>query len=317
MLEWSRDLLGINDSDNFGRARMFQFLTDPPAQAVPPDDFDPQVMSPEVLDLRRVLCIVGTNARDYEVAQGASRWAVGPQSDGLVQIDRAWITGAHLAYIHRSHSGRFGIVNSEEGYQNLRRFLFGDVMIEAVLKDFTLPFYDVSYELQNAFHIEIEIAVRSLPMLLHQQTLGHLCPVTLNRERFRRTDAAGGLRLFTNFLLDCKKPGETEIFSFHLALHQQDYQRGRPVIKGHVERLPLWSDYLIVEIKREPADSNLTYTARYNWASEDRNPTIDLSLLISEDKKHAVGDIPLPSKARSTSIFGAKARIHVDTQDWE
>jgi hypothetical protein len=33
------------------------------------------------------------------------------------------------AYVYRSHSGYYGIVNSEEGYQNLTRFLFGDVRI--------------------------------------------------------------------------------------------------------------------------------------------------------------------------------------------
>src|SRR5206468_3078248 len=104
--------------------------------------------------------------------------------------------------IHRSHSGRFGMVNSEEGYQNMRRFLFGDVKVDAILTDFELPFYPIEYGRQNAFHLEIEIAVRSLPMLLHQQTLGHLCPVTLNRATYEQVRARGGLRLFTNFLLD-------------------------------------------------------------------------------------------------------------------
>ena len=48
---------------------------------------------------------------------------------------------APRAYVHRSHSGHYGIVNSEEGYQNLRRFLFGDIRVDAVLEveDITLP----------------------------------------------------------------------------------------------------------------------------------------------------------------------------------
>ena len=48
-----------------------------------------------------------------------------PMSDGLVQIKNASVAGAPRAFVHRSHSGHYGIVNSEEGYQNLRRFLCG------------------------------------------------------------------------------------------------------------------------------------------------------------------------------------------------
>ena len=45
------------------------------------------------------------------------------------------------AFVHRSHSGYFGIVNSEEGYQNLIRFLFGDVRVDGTLEidQVTLP----------------------------------------------------------------------------------------------------------------------------------------------------------------------------------
>jgi len=71
---------------------------------------------------------------------------VGPQSDGLVQIDNAYVRGAHRAYIHRSHSGRYGMVDSEEGYQNLQRFLFGDFKITAFLANFDLEFGESTTE---------------------------------------------------------------------------------------------------------------------------------------------------------------------------
>ena len=43
--------------------------------------------------------------------------------------------------MHRSHSGHYGIVNSEEGYQNLTRFLFGALRVDGILDvdDITLP----------------------------------------------------------------------------------------------------------------------------------------------------------------------------------
>ena len=56
-------------------------------------------------------------------------------SDGLVRINNATVCGLNpidslgqqcaKAFTLRSHPGPFGIVNSEEGYQNLSRFLFG------------------------------------------------------------------------------------------------------------------------------------------------------------------------------------------------
>ncbi|WP_219096686.1 triacylglycerol lipase [Pseudomonas sp. UMAB-40] len=90
----------------------------------------------------RIFCMVGTNRGDYEVAQGVVRAFVGNGSDGLVRIDNASLWGLDenlkpvqvaTAYAYRSHSGYFGIVNSEEAYQNLVRFLFGDVRVDISL----------------------------------------------------------------------------------------------------------------------------------------------------------------------------------------
>lgn len=87
----------------------------------------------------RIFCMVGTNRGDYEVLQGVVRAFVGNGSDGLVRVDNAslWGIDENMAtqqvatgYAFRSHSGYFGIVNSEEAYQNLVRFLFGDVRVD-------------------------------------------------------------------------------------------------------------------------------------------------------------------------------------------
>ena len=84
--------------------------------------------------------MVGTNRADYEVAMGLSRAFAGHGSDGLVRIDNASVWGVNArgkvsapsatAFAYRSHSGYFGIVNSEEAYQNMVRFLFGDVRVD-------------------------------------------------------------------------------------------------------------------------------------------------------------------------------------------
>ena len=90
-------------------------------------------------DPQRFFCLVGTNHKDYEVAGGMSRRLAGEMSDGLVKIENAVVAGAPRAFVHRSHSGPYGIVNSEEGYQNLVRFLFGNVRITGILEVEELP----------------------------------------------------------------------------------------------------------------------------------------------------------------------------------
>ena len=135
------DVGGINvpawltaaEMNTFNREKMADFLATPavngrvdylPAAAFPPERF---------------FCMVGTNRGDYEVAKGLSRMFAGHGSDGLVRIENASLCSIDAAgkqqpvataFTYRSHSGFFGIVNSEEAYQNLVRFLFGDVRVD-------------------------------------------------------------------------------------------------------------------------------------------------------------------------------------------
>jgi len=88
----------------------------------------------------RFSCLIGTNSRNYAVANGLSSFALGPMSDGLVRIENAYVDRSPRAFVNRSHSGHVGIVNSEEGDQNLVRFLFGDISATARLEIKALPF---------------------------------------------------------------------------------------------------------------------------------------------------------------------------------
>jgi hypothetical protein len=142
------DVLGLNvpswltaeQQNTFNRETMTNYLN---LKAIAPkfgkrvDLIPVSAMNPD-----RIFCMVGTNRGDYEVAQGAVRAFVGHGSDGLVRIDNASLWGVQkdftptqvaTAYAYRSHSGFFGIVNSEEAYQNLVRFLFGDVRVDVHL----------------------------------------------------------------------------------------------------------------------------------------------------------------------------------------
>ncbi|MDD2713219.1 MAG: hypothetical protein PHU77_09920, partial [Simplicispira sp.] len=120
-------LLGRWDMNNFSRKLMARYL-DLPWGSERVDSLDGK------FDPQRFFCFIGTNHRDYAVALGLVRTLAGVMSDGLVQIENAAVQGAPRAFAYRSHSGPYGVVNSEEGYQNLVRFLFGDLRVDGVLE---------------------------------------------------------------------------------------------------------------------------------------------------------------------------------------
>ena len=134
--------LSFGDVNNFNRDKMAGYLACRKGDDVSMvKNFPPE----------RIFNLVGTNPRDYAVAGGLSAWAAGEASDGLVRIENATTHGtgrrtagdvsSPRAFVHRSHSGHYGIVNSEEGYQNLTRFLFGGLRVDGILDidDITLP----------------------------------------------------------------------------------------------------------------------------------------------------------------------------------
>ena len=129
--------LTVNDIDNFNRDNIANYLKiSDHYEKHGRVDWLPE----EVFRSERFFCMIGTNRNDYEAAKGLSRTFAGHGSDGLVRIENASVWGVDdkgkisvpcaTAYAHRSHSGHFGIVNSEEAYQNLTRFLFGDVRVD-------------------------------------------------------------------------------------------------------------------------------------------------------------------------------------------
>ena len=172
-----------NDVDNFDRDKMREYLA-LPAWTKTEDRVDNLAGA---FDPDRFFCLVGTNHQDYAVAYGWSRRLVGPASDGLVRIKNAAVHSrakkseprrqAPRAFVNRAHSGHFGIVNSEEGYQNLTRFLFGDVRVDGVLEvdELTLPepvaeAKEVGAEVRASYNFECVVRTRGARYDLHRRT---------------------------------------------------------------------------------------------------------------------------------------------------
>lgn len=123
--------LGIWDISNFNRDTMADYLG--------LENSDNVANLNGHFDANRFFCLIGTNHKDYDAALGLARKGAGPMSDGLVKITNSYVNGSPRAYVHKAHSGPVGIVNSEEGYQNLTRFLFGDMRVDGILETEQLP----------------------------------------------------------------------------------------------------------------------------------------------------------------------------------
>jgi len=276
-----------NNANNFDRDRMMEYLALTAADGAPE-----QVDSlGDQFDASRFFCLVGTNHRDY----GTARRAIGPMSDGLVRIENATVWGrvgkgakarkvhAPRAFVHRSHSGHYGIVNSEEGYQNLRRFLFGDVRVDGKLqiKQITLPpavqrALDAGDEVHASYHFETIVRVRGTTWDLHRRLVDENSAILRTfRELIPKTGEVRSPYLFSTFLSRGQivdKPGGRRRslgFSIDLGVRVPEYEVERTLrFDLHHEGGYLFRDKINLEALEQPDG---TWKLRYGFDSKRPN----------------------------------------------
>ncbi|KAB2318109.1 hypothetical protein F8A86_14480 [Betaproteobacteria bacterium SCN1] len=241
------------DMNNFDRDRMRDYLAIKGKKA-PANSLDGK------FDPARFFCLVGTNSKDYDVAKGASRMLAGELSDGLVRISNAYVDGAPRAHVHRSHSGAHGIVNSEEGFQNLTRFLFGDLRVEGVLQveDLPLPPIGAVRKLLGTrvgYYFEVAVATRgALDFDLTRRTIANNSAIL--RQRSDLFDENGALLqtakhpfLFSVFMDTSKRPEKRKemMFSVQLAVSMLTYMGEESSVDQHyVPGEYLFRDTLVI-----------------------------------------------------------------------
>lgn len=290
LLERVRDATGFGGADIFGPDRMYDYLTPPALRTrLTREAFKGTEMPEDGFPLDELFCLVGSNPQDYDAALGLSSKAVGARSDGLVQIDNAAVRGAPLAVVHRSHSGRYGIVNSEEGYQNLQRFLFGDLKIQVELMGFTVG-KDAPPEVE--FQLDVGLAIRGLPVLVHEQSAAHLCPIQI--EHWKEGDPIDSpVPLLTTFLsskaprplVDGKEVG-TLRQALKLRLMSIREKDDRFFFSDHLEQTEDWQDTVLVDIEPPSPDRPLPKawaawnstipTALRDWVPQDKDQLKDI-----------------------------------------
>lgn len=281
--EW----LGANDINNFNRERMAGYLNLKALyRKIGRVDWLPE----EVFPSKRVFCMVGTNRGDYSVAAGISRTFAGHGSDGLVRVANASVWGVSAkgqvsapsatAYAYRSHSGHFGIVNSEEAYQNLVRFLFGDVRVDiwVDIDELRVPREleeaDSKGKLDGLYQFEILAAVRGSRWYLSRRIAEEDSPACRSHADLRdpRKRSARRIYLSTVFLANRYRvnPNRPSLaYSLMLGVRVPDYEVDRKFWPNrHYEGQYLFRDTVVLEVtapKREDGD----WQVNYDWQSDN------------------------------------------------
>jgi len=277
--EW----LGSNDINNFNRDRMAEYLNLKPLyKKTKRVDWIPE----ETLPSERVFCLVGTNRSDYEVAAGLSRTFAGNGSDGLVRIANASVWGVNArgvfsapsatAYVYRSHSGRYGIVNSEESYQNLVRFLFGDVRVDMwvdvshVSVPQELEAADAKGEVDALYQFEVLASPRGKRWFLTRRVTEEDSVACKDHSALRKATAKNPEKIYlsTIFLANrykVKEGGKTLAYSLTLGVRVPDYEQNKKFWPDrHYEGEYLFRDSIVIEMK-PPIEPGGDWKVSYNW----------------------------------------------------
>ncbi|MDP9696709.1 UNVERIFIED_ORG: hypothetical protein J2X79_004292 [Arthrobacter globiformis] len=315
--DWVIETFGPEGSDIFKERRMREYLCpDGQEKFEPKNGWDARVPYFSALPAERFLSLVGTNPGDYDAGWGWSSRAVGVKSDGLVQIRNAYLKGSNRAYIHRSHSGRYGLVNSEEGYQNLQRFLFGNLKIALSLSSL-----DLDTSGGTVWQADVALAIRELPVLMHYQSARTHCPVVLNEEN--KDTPLSPVPLVTTFLLPSRESGTPRRYTLDLRVFALRENDGLILFGSHLEQVADWQDTLIMDVYSKP-DGTID-KALYQWNSTLPGAIARANVLDKElDWKAASDSLPeapswvakiaLPDLA--LTVLGPEAHISVGIVEW-
>jgi hypothetical protein len=302
------EFLGIWDMNNFNRSRMGEYLDlDADAQRVDTLDgkFDP----------KKFFCLVGTNHRDYS----AAKYAVGPMSDGLVKIKNATVQGAPRAFTHNSHSGSFGLVNSENGYQNLVRFLFGDRRVVGILEPDELPLppsvqqaYEDGQEVRASYFFEVTVKPRgALSFTLHRRTTDTQSAIIRTFDELfpdqKESTEEQQVRspvLFSTFLDTGKiRSGRTLVFTVDLAVRTTEYEiDGLLFMDKRIPEENLFRDKITIRA----TETNGSWNIRYLLSDEEWGEKRGKDVKVDEQGLY----IPLESRK------GFRAKLRLDISRW-
>lgn len=309
-----------NNKNNFNRNKMKGYLG-------LPDGSDRVDHLNGKFDPERFFSLVGTNCDDYEVAAGWAKRVVGPMSDGLVRIVNATVHGTPRSFVHRSHSGHYGIVNSEEGYQNLSRFLFGDVRVDGTLEveEITLPLRvqkakDKGKTIRASYNFEVTARPRGARYDLHQRVTEHGSAILRSYDEMLYPERTAAKRprhprLFSLFL-DSQRitRGRSLVFHMEVGVLVPEYEiDGFLMFDSHIEGSYIFRDGITLAAK-PPANEKEGWSLRYGWDSDGAGrATKQAGRTVTSDGRV---EFQIPVATRSRARPGLKAVLRISARAW-
>ncbi|MES2657429.1 MAG: hypothetical protein V4689_02365 [Verrucomicrobiota bacterium] len=332
----------FGEVNNFNRERMAGYLGLP---AKPKKDQELDVSDLGEFPADRMFNLVGTNPGDYTVMKGLSSWAAGDDSDGLVRMHQATTHGrdrqgraveSPRAHVFRSHSGHYGIVNSEEGYQNLTRFLFGNFRIDGILDidevilpaevDKALEALDEEdrNDFKASYQFEVAVSVRNCRWQLHRRNVRENSSIFRSYEELfpkgkngeRKPDRSRSPHLFSTFLdqrLSSRTNGSVSL-AFDISVLVPEYtMKGVLFFKRHYEGGSIYKQQIIIEAtpdKKEPKG----WRINYGFQNETPNAAPHVAETTVLD-----GDAGLEFKidVMQDQKPGIKAQLRIITRPWD
>lgn len=320
--------LGLMDINNFSRKEMANYL-DLKAAYKKTDSvaFIPEERFPS----EKVFTMVGTNRQDYALA--ASRTFVGHGSDGLVKIENATLSGLNKdgtpgapcakAFAYRAHSGYFGIVNSEEAYQNLTRFLFGDVRVDVWVdvNDIRLPeAVQASVKKGNKvnalYQFETLISPRGKMWYLSRRVSEEDSVACLSQAEYDARGRKGSaLYLSSVFLANRARVNQARAslaYSMSLGVRMPDYEVERRLwFNEHYEGGYLFRDSIILEMVPPQAKGG-NWQVKYAWQGQGSVPATHEI----DTKKVKGGKIEVRIPFDSTTTPGISGQLRFVVSLW-
>lgn len=303
--------LSLFDMNNFNRGNISEYLN-LPKNSKRVDSLGGH------FDESRFFCLVGTNHKDYTAAGGMSSKLAGDMSDGLVKISNAVVAKSPRAYVHRSHSGHYGIVNSEEGYQNLTRFLFGDYKVTGFIEVEDLPLPPTvrkalkdKKDVKASYYFESTLSPRgAMSYKLTERRKETFSAVLRKFDELLKVESVPGLDkarspyMFSAFLSSKNiTVGQSVVFSVDLAVSTTDYEiDGFLFFDRTVPAEYLFRNTVVLRISA----TSTGFKVRYNFSDDSWSESAGSEIKTDNNGMY----VPLLSKK------GFKAKLRLNVSDW-
>lgn len=175
--------------------------------------------------------------------------------------------------MHRAHSGIRGIVNSADSYENIHRFLFGNLKAKLHLQDLKIHTRINDLRIKAFYDLEFSLSIQGTLTSLHQRQQKP-CE---NAMRFTAgqldllTQQGSSIYMHTAFLNSKLNPSQSKFSHFQLAVKIVEYHvKERLLWDRQYDGRTIYSETLEIRLKDTDANKEAD-TIEYRWLSKIKN----------------------------------------------